>query len=131
MDSELYVPISLIAGFKRIRERTADVDLVIKTLRESSLVTVDESGTKVKPNIERNTVILRDMPECTEEEVTTLLIESNAPPVQSIKRDIGNMWYITFISEHDALGFLDMIKGRSFKEQTIAARMKSEPALRV
>lgn len=69
MDSDLYVPISLIASFKRVREWTTDMDLIVKTLKESPAVTVDESGTKVKPNIslERSTVILRDVPDCTEE----------------------------------------------------------------
>lgn len=76
MDSQMYVPISLIASFKRVREWTSDINLVVKTLRESSAVIVDESGTKVKPNIsqERNTIILRDMPECTEEVVVLFYI---------------------------------------------------------
>lgn len=69
MDSDLYVPISVVANFKRVREWTTDLDLIIKTLRESDAVTVNDSGTKVKPNIsvQRKTVILRDVPDCTEE----------------------------------------------------------------
>lgn len=57
--------------------------------------------------------------------------ELDAPPVQSIKQDIGNMWYFTFESEDDALKLLTSVRGRSFKDQLIAARMKSEPVLRV
>ncbi|KAI8084251.1 uncharacterized protein B0P05DRAFT_534820 [Gilbertella persicaria] len=133
MDSELYVPISLIANFKRVREWTTDIELIVKTLRESSEVTVDETGTRVKPNIsvQRKTVILRDMPDCTEEEINQLLKDLNSPPVQSIKKDIGNMWYFTFESEDDALTLLSSVRGKSFKDQAIAARMKSEPTLRV
>lgn len=76
MDSELYVPITLIASFKRVRAWTTDIDLIIQTLKESSAVTVDESGTRVKPNIsfERNTVILRDVPECTEEVRSSIFV---------------------------------------------------------
>jgi hypothetical protein len=54
-----------------------------------------------------------------------------SPPVQSIKQDIGNMWYFTFESEDDALKLLTSVRGKSFKDQAIAARMKSEPVLRV
>ncbi|KAL7329566.1 hypothetical protein PS15p_204643 [Mucor circinelloides] len=133
MDADLYVPISLVANFRRVREWTMDLDLIVQTLRDSSAVTVDESGTKVKPNIsvQRNTVIWRDVPECTQDEINDLLKELNSPPVQSIKQDIGNMWYFTFESEDDALKLLLGVRGKSFKGQAIAARMKSEPVLRV
>lgn len=133
MDADLYVPISLVANFRRVREWTTDVDLIVQTLRDSSAVTVDESGTRVKPNIsvQRNTVILRDVPECTQDEINDLLKELHSPPVQSIKQDIGNMWYFTFESEDDALKLLLGVRGKEFKGQAIAARMKSEPVLRV
>jgi la-related protein 4 len=67
MDSDLYVPISIVANFRRVREWTTDLNIIIKTLRESSTVTVNELGTRVKPNIsdQRKTVILRDVPDCT------------------------------------------------------------------
>ncbi|KAI7898861.1 uncharacterized protein BX663DRAFT_523077 [Cokeromyces recurvatus] len=133
MDSELYVPISLVANFTRIREHTTDMSLIIKTLKSSSAVIVDETETKVKPNIslKRNTVILRDVPECTEEEINELLRELDSPLVQSIKQDIGNMWYFTFETEEDALKLLLSVRGKTFKGQDIAARMKSEPILRI
>lgn len=41
------------------------------------------------------------------------------------------MWYITLNNEDDALKFLSSVKGKTFKDQPIAARMKSEPVLRV
>ncbi|KAI8088394.1 hypothetical protein BDF21DRAFT_396554 [Thamnidium elegans] len=133
MDGDLFVPIITIANFKRVREWTTDVNLIVNTLRESNTVTVDDSGTKVKPNIsvERKTVILRDVPDCTEQEMIDLLNHLNSPPVQSIKQDIGNMWYFTFESEQYALQLLTSVRGKSFKDQAIAARMKSEPVLRV
>ncbi|KAI8377515.1 uncharacterized protein BYT42DRAFT_515580 [Radiomyces spectabilis] len=132
MDADLYVPIATIAKFKRVRDWTTDIDVVVKTLQESTAVIVDETGTKVKPNIslQRTTVILRDIPEATEEEISDLLRELNSPPVKTIKQDVGNMWYITFESEEDALKILFDIRGKTFKDQPIAARMKSEPVLR-
>lgn len=64
-------------------------------------------------------------------EIDDLLKELDSPPVQSIKKDIGNMWYFTFESEDDALKLLTSVRGKSFKDQAIAARMKSEPIIRV
>lgn len=67
MDPDLYVPISIIANFRRVREWTTDLNMIVNTLRSSHTVTVNESGTRVKPNIsvQRKTVILRDVPDCT------------------------------------------------------------------
>jgi hypothetical protein len=69
MDPDLYVPIATIAKFNRVLDLTFDMDHIVTTLRRSSVVTVDESGTKVKPNmsIQRTTVILRDVPDSTEQ----------------------------------------------------------------
>lgn len=64
-------------------------------------------------------------------EIDDLLKELDSPPVKSIKQDIGNMWYFTFESEDDALKLLTSVRGKSFKDQAIAARMKSEPIIRV
>jgi hypothetical protein len=68
MDPDLYVPIATIANFKRVLDITTDLDLIVSTLRGSSMVSVDKSGTKVKPNIanQRTTVILREMPDATD-----------------------------------------------------------------
>ncbi|KAI8973483.1 hypothetical protein BDF20DRAFT_882624 [Mycotypha africana] len=136
MDEDSYVPITVIANFKRVREHTnGDMDLIVKTLRELSTVTVNDSGTKVKPNAslqpKRNTVIFRDVPDCTEDEMNQLLKDLNSPTVQLMKKDFGNMWYFTFETEEDALKLLTLVRGKDFKDQPIAARMKSEPVIRV
>ncbi|KAG0734543.1 hypothetical protein G6F23_012299 [Rhizopus arrhizus] len=133
MDKDLFVPISLVANFKRVREYTNDINYITSILRESSLVIVNEMGTKVKPNIsiQRTTVILRDVPHCTMNELNELFQLLESPPIKDIKQDIGNMWYITLNNEDDALKFLSSVKGKTFKDQPIAARMKSEPVLRV
>jgi hypothetical protein len=39
------------------------------------------------------------------------------------------MWYITLESEDDAVKLLFNVRGKSYKGQQIAARMKSEPVL--
>ncbi|CAO3594155.1 unnamed protein product [Absidia cylindrospora] len=131
MDPELYVPIATIAKFKRVQDITSDMDYIVLTLRRSLAVTVDESGTKVKPNIslQRTTVILREMPDASEKEINHFLQDMDSPPVKSIKNEYGNMWYITFDSEDDALKVLYGTRGRSFKGQPVAARMKSEPVV--
>ncbi|KAI8974648.1 hypothetical protein BDB01DRAFT_805899 [Pilobolus umbonatus] len=133
MDQDLYVPIHIIADFKRIRESTNDIQYLVTVLRQIPSVVVDEAGTRVRPNIsiQRRTVILRDIPDSTPQEIQALLVELDAPTAKEIKKDINNMWYITFGSEDDALKLLIGVRGKYYKGEAIAARMKSEPILRV
>ncbi|SAM00929.1 hypothetical protein [Absidia glauca] len=129
MDPDLYVPIAIIANFKRVLDITTDLDLIVSTLRGSSMVSVDKSGTKVKPNIanQRTTVILREMPDATAMEVKHFLENLNCPPIKNIKNEYANMWYISFGSEEDALKMMYKARGTSFKGHYVATRMKSEP----
>lgn len=53
----------------------------------------------------------------------------NSPSIKSIKKEIGNMWYLTFETEEDALKMLYDTRGKSFKGSPVAARMKSEPVV--
>ncbi|KAI8147045.1 hypothetical protein BJV82DRAFT_597516 [Fennellomyces sp. T-0311] len=132
MDADLYVPIATIAGFNRVKQYTTDLDTIVHALRQSPALLVNDEGTKVKPNIstERTTVILRELPDNTsEEEISQLLRDINSPPVKGIKRDVGNLWYIAFESEKDALRLLCDVRGRIFQGKPVAARMKSMPAI--
>jgi len=49
MDPDAYVPVSLIAQFKRIRQLTGDLDLILSTIRLSSQLQLDPiTNTKVR-----------------------------------------------------------------------------------
>ncbi|KAI8097418.1 uncharacterized protein BX664DRAFT_356665 [Halteromyces radiatus] len=131
MNPDLYVPIATIAKFRRVLDITTDMDLIVSTLRRSPVVIVNETGTMVKPNIsvQRTTVILRDVADTNETEIKQFLQELGTPPIKSIKNEYANMWYITFESEDHALKMLYDCRGKSFKGQPVAARMKSEPVV--
>lgn len=64
MNAERYVPISVIADFKRVKTVTRSMDEIVAALRRSSAVIVDETGTMVKPvpAKPRTTLIIRDLP---------------------------------------------------------------------
>jgi len=64
MNSDQFVPISVIAGFAKVRQLTTDAALVLEVLRSSKEVSVNESGELVRPNVrpQRSTLILRDIP---------------------------------------------------------------------
>lgn len=73
MDSDQYVPIWTIANFNQVKKLTKDMNLIIQVLRESPNVQVDEAGEKVRPNLKRCIVILREIPDETPLEVLIFL----------------------------------------------------------
>jgi hypothetical protein len=71
MDSELYVPISVVASFNKVKAWNTDYDTIVRALKSIPSVIVDETNTKVKPNIstQRTTIILRDVDSSATKEV--------------------------------------------------------------
>jgi la-related protein 4 len=71
MNSELFVPISVLSGMNKMKALTTDVDLIMAALKQSQQLVVDEAQRLVRPNfkLQRNTLILRDIPSDTPLEV--------------------------------------------------------------
>ncbi|KAG0226208.1 La- protein 4 [Actinomortierella wolfii] len=132
MDKEQFIPISVIAGFKKVKALTSDVDEIVKALQKSPLVIVNEEGTMVKPNIvkrPRTTLILRDLPlETTEEEIRQLFESGQCSP-KTITKEVGNNWFVDFATEEEALAMLAFTRGKCIRDVPIAGRLKSTTAL--
>ncbi|KAF9291493.1 hypothetical protein BGZ68_003698 [Mortierella alpina] len=72
MNNEHWVPITILAEFRKVKELTGSLQEVVDALRRSPAVTVDDTGTMVKPvtvDRPRTTLLLRELPEDTTEEV--------------------------------------------------------------
>jgi hypothetical protein len=79
MNADHWVPISVLADFKKVKAITSDINEVVDALRRSSKVVVDEYGTMVKAitaDKPRTTLILRDLPEDVTQEVKEQICES-------------------------------------------------------
>jgi la-related protein 4 len=162
MNSDMYFPITTVATLTTYK---VDLEILVKALRKSTALMVNENGTMVKPSfkIQRNTLILRDIPSSTKVEVRLLQSFSSilpqiasisafppifqlqfqfsqevqgifqgegCPAVTGIRPDIGDCWFVTFTSEEDALKALDFVRGRTFHDVPVKARIKSENLLR-
>eukprot|EP00123_Amoebidium_parasiticum_P016900 comp23630_c0_seq1/m.40274 comp23630_c0_seq1/g.40274 ORF comp23630_c0_seq1/g.40274 comp23630_c0_seq1/m.40274 type:complete len:747 (-) comp23630_c0_seq1:810-3050(-) len=133
MNADLYVPISTVASFKMVRSLTEDLELIVEVLKTSPLVQVDEAAEKVRPvaSLKRTTLILREVPEATDDEVKQIFANiSGCPHPVSVRSDIGNTWFVQFESEDDTLKAHSSIMGGQFKGKPLRARIKSENLLR-
>jgi hypothetical protein len=129
MDNDQYVPINVVANFPKISHLTTDHDLILSVLKESINVQVDESNTKVRAAHRRCTLLLREIPEFTDErEVKSMFI--GCPPYTSLKYGLNNSWYVTFETEEATqLAFLHLQNLRkSFNGKQICVRIKTGSA---
>ena len=93
MNDSGYVPLTTIAGFRKVKDLSTNMDDILEALRSSQSVIVDEANLLIKPAfvIERKTIILRDVPaDTTEEEVRALF--NGLATVESVKAEFGNTW---------------------------------------
>ncbi|KAE9419476.1 hypothetical protein Angca_006649 [Angiostrongylus cantonensis] len=125
MDADQFVPISIIAGFRKIVQLTNDYNLILQVLRESNQVEVDERGEKVRSVCRRCTIILREISEQHRDEVEKML--SGGPPYVDLKYGLNNSWYVTFDNEETTQqAYLHLQNVNiTFNNKPICARIKA------
>ena len=135
MNGEKYVLISLIAGFAKVSAMTTDPSLVAKSVANSTVCSVDATGTKIRPVSmkfqERNTIMLRDLKTATETDVRELFKnEEKCGKIVAIRSDIGDTWFITMESEDIAKDSLLALRGKELKGNKIRGNLKSKSVAR-
>ncbi|GAM28099.1 hypothetical protein SAMD00019534_112750 [Acytostelium subglobosum LB1] len=135
MSPEMYIPISVIAGFNKIKSLTTDIELIIKSISNSSALILDDEKKLVRPAVQmknpRNVLILRDIPLATTEEEIRAIFNSATQSITNVRYDqVGKMWFITFDTEENALVAHDITQNNTFKNEPIKARIKSETFVR-
>ena len=128
---------------------TDDKDKLISALKDSKAVSLSEDGSQVKPNIkvevaltlaahradplsfqmERDTIILREVPEdTTEEDIMGLFANKEEKPVHI--RNEKEIWFITMRDEETATDTVWSFRDMKLKDKPIRARLRSENPLR-
>jgi hypothetical protein len=133
MGQGMFVPISVVANFAKIKALTEDIHVLVAAMKASDQVVVDEATLSVRPNfqLKRNTLILRDIPsDASVDDVENLLSGEELPRPIFIRPDIGNNWFITFENEASALMMLEVVRGLTWEGNPIPVRLKSENLLK-
>ncbi|XP_043203590.1 la-related protein 4-like isoform X1 [Amphibalanus amphitrite] len=133
MDPDQYVPISTVANFNQVKKLTNNIELITQVLQDSPNVQVDATGTRVRPNHKRCTVILREVPDATPmEEVKAIFESPNCPKVVNVQNArLNNSWYVNFESDEDAQMAYRYLREevRCFQGKPIMARIKAQPII--
>lgn len=134
MDADQYVPIATVAQLQQIQQLTHNLELIVELLKECPNVQVDEKGEKVRPNLNRCTVILREIPDTTPlEDVKQLFASEKCPKFASCEFAHNSNWFVTFDSDADAQSAYQYLREevKTFLGKPIMARIKAKPLIKV
>eukprot|EP00658_Telonema_sp_P-2_P009078 TRINITY_DN13432_c0_g1_i9.p2 TRINITY_DN13432_c0_g1~~TRINITY_DN13432_c0_g1_i9.p2 ORF type:complete len:179 (+),score=52.08 TRINITY_DN13432_c0_g1_i9:279-815(+) len=135
MDSNMWVPVSVICSFKMIQSLIGtDEDALLDCIKESTTVVLDAPNRRIRPHFknERNTVMLREVPQDTPQAEIRALFGVHAEHIANIRPEIGDNWYVNFEDEEQAMAALELLQfgGVTFNGQSVRARIKSENLVR-
>ncbi|CAI8027454.1 La-related protein Larp4B [Geodia barretti] len=128
MDGDHYVPVSVIAGFLKVKRLTTDINLIMDAIRESHHLQLDETTEKVRAVPEKRCVlILREIPKDTpQKHIEGLFSSDSCPNFCTCEFAENDCWYITFDSEEDTQKAFAHLREdvRNFLGHPIRARIK-------
>ena len=106
MNEDAFAPIKLIANFSKMKSFTTDASVILEAIKMSSKLQVDDAGVLVRPldmaseAKRKSTVILRDVDSTVpEEEIRALFDEGVFGPIERVRSDIGDTWFIELAGE--------------------------------
>lgn len=152
------MPITQIAELAIVRQFTKDLDLILTCLKASDKIVLDEAKGMARPAIkivQRNTLILRDIPEATPVEVRPVsalfpisdpsprlfpsltrpqevkkLFGDFAANIVEMRPDIESTFFVKLDSEDVTTKAFLHLRSQKFNGVPVQARVKSENLLR-
>lgn len=119
MNAELFVPVSIVAQFAKIQALTTDEALLLDVMKSSPHLIVDQVQRRVRPNfqVQRNTLILRDIPSDADPSVSSTLL------YLMIHGLLGIIFLLLFSPTHT---FSSLGGGRAIQRRSIATSSKHQ-----
>mmetsp|Transcript_8969 Transcript_8969/g.17669 ORF Transcript_8969/g.17669 Transcript_8969/m.17669 type:complete len:721 (-) Transcript_8969:1785-3947(-) len=129
MDSDGFIPVSVIANFRKVSKLTDSEEMIADAIADSTICQLSEDKSKIKTlwkRPARTTIILREVPEDTKEEDIQSLFQDTEFAVQSVRSEVGQSWFVTMETEEDAKNAVIHLIGKTLHGQAVKARLKSE-----
>ena len=125
MNEEGYLPVEKILTYPTIIELKPTLVEIIDILSKMDhfSLSTDQSVFRLNIPIERKTLLIREtQDDVSEEDIRSLVVGYN----HSIRKEIGNTWFITFDSESTALECMKLLQTKELRGEKLKVRMKSE-----
>jgi len=129
MTTDGFIDINLLLDLKLMQDLVTNRDLLIEAISRSKLLKMNTGCTMVKymPILERNILILRDIPDNTmKEEIMTIFNNEHCSHPTEVHSDIGNHWFCRFQTEEECLATAQYLNLHgTFKGDKLHVRVKA------
>ena len=131
LDNDGYMPLTYLASLPSIQCFDLSVSELIDVIRAIDALSLspDNKGVRISLPVALKTLIIRDTPEGTSEDVIRSLLPEFA--IESIREEIGRSWFVTFPSEEDVPKAISALQSMTLDGQPVKARVKSEFYMKV
>lgn len=130
MDASFSVPIDVIASFNRILSLTTDRDILVKVMRSSPNLTVNDSGKRVRPNF-MNTLVMRPIPNPVLEDLLQLFDVKKCPQPVNSSFEYPDSWIVTFETEGDCMKAQTYLRENhaELNDRPLTTKLRGDPVL--
>lgn len=129
MTTDGFIDINLLLDLKLMQDLVTNRDVLLEAISRSKLLKMNTGCTMVKymPILERNILILRDIPDKTmKEEIMTIFDNEHCSPPHEVHSDIGNHWFCQFHTEEQCLATAQYLNMHGvFKGEKLHVRVKA------
>ena len=129
MTTDGFIDINLLLDLKLMQDLVTNRDLLIEAISRSKLLKMNTGCTMVKymPILERNILILRDIPDKTmKEEIMQIFDNEHCSAPYEVHSDIGNHWFCRFQTEEECLATAQHLNLHgTFKGEKLHVRVKA------
>ena len=131
MTSQLCVPLAALGRCERLSAMGADDSLIAQAACSSAVVSLDTSGTMLRPvdlAVRRNTLVLREVGEgASAAEVTSVFEREGCPrPRSPARAETSDSWVVTFDDEERCLHALEATRSLTCNGRPVRARVRGE-----
>ena len=131
LDNDGYMPLMYLASLPSIQcfhLSSSELIDIISTIDALSL-SPDNKGVRISLPVARKTLIIRDTPEGTNEDVIRSLLPEFM--IESIREEIGHSWFVTLSNEEEVSTAITKLQSMTLDGQPVKARVKSEFYMKV
>jgi len=129
MTTDGFIDINLLLDLKLMQDLVTNRDLLIEAISRSKLLKMNTGCTMVKymPILERNILILRDIPDKTMKgEILEIFNNEHCSSPLEVHSDIGNHWFCQFQTEEECLATAQYLNLHgTFKGEKLHVRVKA------
>merc|ERR1719228_2143842 len=129
MTTDGFIDINHLLDLKLMADLVTNRDVLLEAISRSKLLKMNTGCTMVKymPILERNILILRDIPDKTmKEEIMTIFDNEHCSLPREVHSDIGNHWFCQFNTEEECLATAQYLNSHgNFKGEKLHVRVKA------